>query len=212
VTASTLLLALCACASAGELSVTVLAADGRGFADAVVVADPAVPAPRARAALKASMDQRDLMFVPDILAVRTGTAVDFPNSDQVRHQVYSFSGAKTFQLSLYAGSTHPPVVFDKPGLVTLGCNIHDGMIGYVYVTDSPWFGRTDQQGSITLHDVPAGDYTLRVWHSRFNDDAALLQQAITVPGSGTVSASVRLQKPLKAPMHSHGAGKKWQDY
>ena len=180
VTACTFLLAVCASAAASELSVTVQQVDGRPFADAVVIAEPASPAPRPRAPPKASMDQRDLMFVPEILVIRTGTAVDFPNSDQVRHQVYSFSAAKTFQLSLYAGSTHPPVIFDKPGVVTLGCNIHDGMIGYIVVTDSPWFGRTDKQGMLVLRDLPAGEYTLQIWHSRINDDAAQLQTRASV--------------------------------
>jgi plastocyanin len=212
VTACTVLLAACAPVVASELSVTVQQDNGRGFEDAVVIAEPATPAPRPRAPLKASMDQRDLMFVPEILVVRTGTAVDFPNSDQVRHQVYSFSGAKTFQLSLYAGSTHPPVVFDKPGLATLGCNIHDGMIGYIYVTDSPWFGRTDTKGVLLLHELPPGEYTLQVWHSRINDAPAQLQQRVTVAASGTTTASFHLLKPLKAAMHNHGAAKKWQDY
>lgn len=212
VTACTFLLAVCAPAAASELSVTVQQVDGRPFADAVVIAEPATPAPRPRAPLKASMDQRDLMFVPDILVIRTGTAVDFPNSDQVRHQVYSFSAAKTFQLSLYAGSTHPAVVFDKPGLVSLGCNIHDSMIGYIYVTDSPWFGRTDRQGIIVLRDLPAGEYTLQLWHSRINDEAAQLQQHITIAAGSATAASFHLGKPLKAAMHNHGAAKKWQDY
>ncbi len=88
---------------------------------------PAHPSPRP--GQKAIMDQRNLAFVPDVLVVQTGTAVDFPNSDQVRHQVYSFSDAKTFQLALYAGRAHAPVVFNRAGLVTLGCNIHDSMLG-----------------------------------------------------------------------------------
>jgi plastocyanin len=108
---------------AAELHVTVNQADGKPFAGAVVSAEPSAPAPRGRKAL-ATIDQRDLMFVPDIIVVRTGTDIEFPNSDRVRHQVYSFSGAKTFQLSLYAGRQHEPINFDKPGLVTLGCNIH----------------------------------------------------------------------------------------
>ena len=104
----------------------------------MVIAEPTVGGLKPAQGQKAIMDQRKLMFVPDVLVVQTGTAVDFPNSDQVRHQVYSFSGAKTFELALYAGRAHAPVVFDRSGLVTLGCNIHDSMVGYIWVTDSPW--------------------------------------------------------------------------
>jgi plastocyanin len=199
-------------ASAGEVSVTVLQADGSPMAGAVVVAEPAAPAPAAKVAAKAIMDQRNLQFDPEILVIRTGTAIDFPNSDRVRHQVYSFSGAKTFQLSLYSGSSHPPVIFDKPGLVTLGCNIHDGMIGYVYVTDSPWYGRTDQTGHLQLHGLPPGQYALKSWHSRFNETAVSLQRALTVAASGDASVQIKLTRPLRGGMHMHGSDKQWEDY
>src|SRR5690349_18244737 len=164
VTASTLLLVLVQQVGAAELPVTVLTAEGRPLPGVVVVAEPASPAPRPRAPSQVTMDQRELAFVPDVLVVRTGTAVEFPNSDKVRHQVYSFSGAKTFKLALYAGRAHPPVTFEKPGVVTLGCNIHDGMIGHIVVTDSPWHGRTDDKGHIAMTALPEGSYTLRVWH------------------------------------------------
>ena len=212
VTASTLLLVLVQHAFAAELPVTVLQPDGLPMAGAIVVAEPAVAAPKGRGPLQATMDQRDLAFVPDVLVVRTGTAVDFPNSDKVRHQVYSFSGAKSFKLALYAGREHPPVVFDKAGLVTLGCNIHDGMIGHILVTDSPWFGRTDDQGRITLQALPEGGYTVRVWHPRIADAPAQLERTVQVGESRGEAATFQLTRKLKPALHNHGTDQRWDDY
>jgi plastocyanin len=212
VTVCTLLYAMMARASAAEVSVTVFQADGSPMAGAVVVAEPAVPAAAVKVPAKAVMDQRNLQFDPDTLVIRTGTAVDFPNSDRVRHQVYSFSGAKTFQLALYSGSSHPPVIFDKAGLVTLGCNIHDGMIGYIYVTDSPWYGHTDATGRVQLHGLPPGQYSVKTWHSRYNETGGSLQRALTVAPTGDASVQIKLTRPLRGGMHVHGSDKQWEDY
>ncbi|HAW22137.1 MAG TPA: hypothetical protein DCX38_02040, partial [Pseudomonas sp.] len=116
----------------------------------------------------AVMDQIDKQFVPAVLAVATGTAVSFPNRDDIRHQVYSFSPAKRFELRLYEGTPSAPVTFDQPGLVILGCNIHDWMLGYVYITDDPWFGVSDAEGRIQL-DAPAGQYPAPLWHPALVD-------------------------------------------
>jgi plastocyanin len=210
--ACTLLSVFWAACAAAELSVTVRQASGETVAGAVVVAEPATPAAGARKALKATINQENLMFTPEMLVIRTGTTVDFPNGDPVRHQVYSFSSAKKFQLSLYSGSAHAPVVFDKPGLVTLGCNIHDSMIGYIYVTDSPWFGRTDKGGSIHLRELPAGQYTVRIWHPRIKDRADSLQQSVTLASADQRQLEFKLTKPISALPHNNGTVKQWEDY
>ena len=197
---------------ASAVSVTVLKADGQGLADAVVVAETSQGYPAVHGVLKSAIDQRDLMFVPEVLVVRTGTSVDFPNSDQVRHQVYSFSAAKNFQLPLYAGRTHPPVLFDHAGLVTLGCNIHDGMIGYIYVTDSPWYGRTDSTGKLHLSDLPAGSFTVKVWHPHWNEGHQPLEQPIKLDEGQTGEVTVKLKKPLQNSVHHHGTGRRWKAY
>jgi plastocyanin len=199
-------------AAAAALSVTVTGANGAPVEGAVVVAEPAAGAPRPPAGQKAIMDQRELMFVPEVLVVQTGTAVDFPNSDQVRHQVYSFSPAKTFQLALYAGRAHAPVVFDHAGLVTLGCNIHDHMLGYIYVTDSPWYGRTAADGTLRLRDLPPGEYTVRIWHALLAESGPQLAQVVRLADGASATASFRLTRPLRAPLHHHGVDKKWDDY
>lgn len=211
VTACTLLQAFAALAGAAELQVTVLQAAGSPLADAVVDVQPQTPAPPARTAARVIMDQRDLMFVPDALAIRTGTTVEFPNSDNVRHQVYSFSAPKNFQLSLYDSGQHAAVVFDKPGLVTVGCNIHDAMIGYIYVTDSPWFGQTAANGTLQLHNLPPGTYTVKVWHARLRDKPEALSQRVEL-GAGGGAVAVRLKQPLKPSQHNHGSSKQWEDY
>jgi plastocyanin len=137
-------------------------AGGATVENVVVVLDP-LDAPAPRTAARASIDQVARQFVPRVSVLQAGTVVNFPNSDHVRHQVYSFSPAKTFSLKLYAGADAPPVTFDKPGLVVLGCNIHDTMIAYVAVVETPWFARTGADGRARI-DAPPGRYRLRVWH------------------------------------------------
>jgi plastocyanin len=150
-------------AAATTLVVEVVDAKGAAVRDAVVYAVPQGkrPPPASR---RAVLDQKNRMFVPHILAVQTGTAVTFPNNDDVRHQVYSFSSAKKFQLPLYAGTPATPVVFDKPGVVTIGCNIHDQMSAYIVVVDTPWFAVTEG-GRGELGGLPEGAYDVRVWYA-----------------------------------------------
>jgi plastocyanin len=151
--------------------------------DAVIVFDPLDASPAAGPAASrdtAIIDQVDKRFVPRVSVVRTGTSITFPNSDQIRHQVYSFSPAKTFSLKLYSGSPKTPVVFDRPGLVVLGCNIHDNMLAFVGVVDSPYFAKTADSGAAAV-DLPPGRYRLRAWHP--NAAAGIPQQEITVAAS-----------------------------
>ena len=115
----------------------------------------------ASASASADMGQRQRSFVPGLLVVQTGTSVNFPNFDTVRHHVYSFSPTKTFEIKLYAGTPAKPVVFDKAGTATLGCNIHDRMIAHIHVVDTPYFGVTDGMGRVTI-DLPAGDHVARI--------------------------------------------------
>ena len=113
-----------------------------------------------------AMDQVKKQFVPHVLAIEVGTTLYFPNSDNIRHQVYSFSDAKRFELRLYSGKTAAPVMFDQPGLVVLGCNIHDWMSAYVYVLPTSLFAMTDREGHAALK-APIGSYTVRIWHPRY---------------------------------------------
>ena len=113
----------------------------------------------------ASIDQRNKMFTPGVMAIRTNTLVKFPNSDDIRHHVYSFSPAKKFELRLYHGMTAEPVLFDKPGTVVLGCNIHDSMVAYIFVVDTEHYAVSDAQGNLRIQ-APAGKYQLQIFHPR----------------------------------------------
>jgi plastocyanin len=160
------ILMLAPCARAGDLRATVHDARGAALADAVVVAvaeGASAETPRSRVE---QVEQIDLEFVPHVKAIQAGTAVSFPNRDSVRHHVYSFSPAKRFELPLYVGTPAQPVVFDHPGIVTIGCNIHDWMVGYLYVSPSPHFATTGADGSARIAGLPAGRYTVRIWHPR----------------------------------------------
>jgi plastocyanin len=145
--------------------VTVKSADGAVAAGAIVVFDPLdTPAPPRQIPAPVPIDQIKKQFVPLVTVVRTGTTIKFPNSDQIHHQVYSYSPAKpNFERDLYAGSTSASEVFDKPGLVVLGCNIHDKMLAFVGVVDSPYFAKTSATGTAAF-DLPPGRYTVSAWH------------------------------------------------
>jgi plastocyanin len=150
-------------AASAEL-VVMLDSGSEGVPDAVV----SLHSPEAAAALvpgQADLDQRDSQFDPRVLAITRGTTVGFPNRDKVRHHVYSFSPVKRFELPLFSGRAGTPVTFDRVGVATLGCNIHDWMIAHVVVLDTPYFARSDAAGRAVL-DAPPGTYSLRVWHER----------------------------------------------
>ncbi|KPW63493.1 hypothetical protein ALQ64_02915 [Pseudomonas cannabina] len=171
-------------ASAATFTAQMLDSQGKPLADAVVTLKG--PAGAAPAVLQASMDQRDQEFSPYVLAVHTGTQVKFPNSDNIRHQVYSFSPAKRFELRLYEGTPSEPLLFDKPGVVVLGCNIHDWMVGYIYVTDEPWFGVTDSKGLLKLDQIPAGHYAATLWHPQLENMQPVSGGEFEVPAAGLV--------------------------
>jgi len=109
------------------------------------------------------LDQKNREFVPHILAVKRGTPVFFPNSDDIKHHVYSFSNTKRFEIKLYSGTPAEPIVFEQTGIVTLGCNIHDWMLGYIYVSDADYLAQSDNEGRWSL-DVPPGQYRVTLWH------------------------------------------------
>jgi plastocyanin len=168
---ASIVLLLCAVpglVAASDLRVTVSDGSNQPVADAVVYATPLNPPPPVEH--KAAIDQVNRRFVPRVSVIQTGTAVTFPNSDNIRHSVYSFSRARTFTLKLYAGTPASPVVFDQPGVVVLGCNIHDTMVAWVLVVNSPFFARTAADGSTSLPGLPPGDYLLRAWNNSMNDE------------------------------------------
>jgi len=181
-----------------EIAATVTDERGKPVADAVVIAVPSdgnLRLPRAREEV---VDQVDKEFLPKVQAVLVGTPVTFPNRDDVRHQVYSFSPAKRFELPLYAGVPQA-VVFDKPGVVILGCNIHDWIVGYVYVSESPYFAKTNAEGKALLTDLPPRGYVVRMWHPQLgiSEDATHKTVEATRARRAEVAWTVNLKPEVK---------------
>ena len=145
-------------------------------ADAVVYAVPVAGAATAsRGARNVVIEQVGREFVPYVTVVQVGTTVAFPNRDRLLHHVYSFSPAKTFEIKLYSGAAPFDVLFDKVGVVTIGCNIHDWMIAYVYVVDTPYFARSDATGRAAIGEMAAGDYDLHLWHPQQRSQPAVMR-------------------------------------
>jgi len=195
---------------AAALNATVEDRSGAPIEDAVVTATP-LTAPSAATEVEAQgvVDQVNKQFVPYVTVVRVGTRVRFPNGDNIRHHVYSFSPAKRFELPLYSGKAAAPVLFDKPGIVVMGCNIHDWMVGYVYVADTPYFGKTERNGSVQLHDLPAGDYRVQIWHPEMDTPEQATARTEHLDEQATVSANWKIDlpaalRPRRAPVPETG--------
>lgn len=188
----TLLAVPCAAVTlSGEVS------DGNGapLADVVVTAMPVsggAPPPGGGKPVAVTLDQQGREFVPHVLPVRVGTPVLFPNSDDTQHHVYSFSPAKRFEIKLYSGTPSAPVVFDQPGVAALGCNIHDWMLGYVFVTEAPHLTKTDTAGHWAL-DVPEGEYRLSLWHPDAAVPAALPGATLHAPAGHSLRHAINLK-------------------
>jgi plastocyanin len=182
-------------AQTGEITARVSDEKGRPVEDAVVVAVPSdgtahLPPQKPRAAV---VDQVDQEFTPKVTAIVVGTPVRFPNHDNIRHQVYSFSPAKRFELPLYAGVPAEAIVFDKPGVVVLGCNIHDWMIGYIYVSESPYFAKTGKDGTATITELPPHSYIVRVWHPQLESAEESTRKTVEATRAGPVAVEWALK-------------------
>lgn len=178
-------------AHAATVSVQLQDSTGKQLPEGVVFLESSQAKQLAKPITGAEIAQVNKQFAPRVLVVPVGTAVSFPNRDTVRHHVYSFSPNKTFELKLYSGTSASPVVFDKPGIAVLGCNIHDNMSAWVVVLETPFFATGDAKGMAIMRDVPAGNYRLRIWHPGLAVGAPAAEQALTV-GNSDVSLSYRL--------------------
>src|SRR5438128_198643 len=195
-------------AQTAEIAATIVDERGQPVADAVIVAVPADGNLRPPAPPRAQIDQVDKEFTPRVKVVLVGTPVIFPNHDNIRHQVYSFSPAKRFELPLYAGIPAQPVVFDKPGVVVLGCNIHDWMVGYVYVSESPYFAKTGKDGKALLTELPPRAYTLRVWHPQLDAAEETTRKTVDAhAGSIAVAWTIKLKREPKVRRAPTGEGR-----
>ena len=156
----------------------------------------------------AIMDQRDTRFEPHMLVIQKGTTVEFPNSDVVAHHVYSFSKPNDFVLPLYKGDPHEPVLFEHDGIVTLGCNIHDQMLGYIVVVDTDIFGVTDDAGTLSVViDDTRGAATVSIWSPRIRD-----KELIQVVAATSKSVAFSLQKKLRLAHDPDTEAMLWSGY
>ncbi len=201
-------------AFAGTLDALVVDEGGKPLPRVAVYAVPVGSTPYAAGVTSppAVMDQERNAFVPHILVVQKGAEVIFPNHDAVSHHVYSFSPAKTFELALYKGNTHSPVQFDMTGVVTLGCNIHDGMLGYILVVDTPYFALTGDDGKVHLEGLPPGQYNVSFWTPRARPNQQPAAVAVDLAATPSAALAIEVRGKL-TPDHDHSSSSlTWERY
>ena len=207
---SWLILALVACSRvsvAREMTVTVLDRNDEPVPNVAVYVDAPESGDSPAGAITAVMDQVNTQFVPHLLVIQKGTRVEFPNSDPVAHHVYSFSRPNDFMLPLYKGDAHAPVTFEQPGVVTLGCNIHDSMLAYILVVDGSRFGKTDVNGRVSLDVEGMTDGSVTIWSPRIRQRGEVLTRPVR---EGAVE--FRIKGRLRAAHDSESGGIEWTDY
>ncbi len=198
----TLIVAATVPADAADIAVSVRDQDGNAAIDAVVSVWPAD-----RRALPSStsqphvIDQRDEAFVPFVTVMRRGDTLSFKNSDRTRHHVYSFSQLKPFEMVLNPGETSQALKLEQSGVAAIGCNIHDKMLAYAFVTDTPWTAQTDAKGQGTIANLPKGKYRVEVWHPRMEMGGGP-EQTIAVDAHENVTFEVHLNPPRPGGPHS----------
>lgn len=192
-------LTLLGAASAGATGVAVQVQDAAGnpLPDTVIYIEAEAGPPGAKAPANAEIEQKSLKFMPLVTVVQTGGKVFFPNNDRVRHHIYSFSAAHKFDQKLYSGQSAAPQVFDKAGTVVLGCNIHDKMLAYVKVVDTPYFAKTDGAGAARIELPAGGKYVVKAWHYN-TAGGATPEQVLTVKAGDALSTAV-FKLPMKPP-------------
>ncbi len=177
---------------AGNITGKVKAKGVKNSGDAVIyidkIASKTFPAPKDHV----TMDQKNLKFVPHVLPVLTGTTVDFLNSDNVLHNVYSPDKcAEKFNLGSWPKGHVKSYTFKEPGCVsTLLCNVHPEMEGYVIVVETPYFAVSSAEGDYTIKDVPPGKYTVKIWHEKLPGQTVTVE----VPEKGNATLDFELHK------------------
>ena len=187
-------------AMAGKITGTVKVNGLRSPADILVYLVKAPPVQEDLSKTKFIMDQQNLTFNPHILPIPVGASVDFPNNDKVDHNIFSLSRTKKFNLGSYKPGDNKTVLFDKPGIVELRCDVHAEMAAYIMVLKNPYFAVTDDQGRFEIpdskhieqngikgmKDLPAGNYVLKIWHEKLKTQ----KQTVTIPENGDVSVEI----------------------
>lgn len=176
-------------AEAATVDIDLRDAAGQPLANSVVLVDtPRKPNAPIKFSWPYVMAQQNIMFAPHLLIVPVGATVTFPNRDKVRHHVYSFSPASRIDLKLYGKDETRSVVFNKPGVVALGCNIHDAMSGFIFVVDTPYAMVADARGHVTIPNVPAGGAVIKIWSPAIRATGNMQLQPVIIP-AGRFSAT-----------------------
>lgn len=165
---------------------TVVDAQNTPLQNVVVVVDDGTDTVPTSGIQTAQMSQRDRHFDPFILAVQQNAAVTFPNNDDIAHHVYSFSEAKRFEKKIYKGASEDPVIFEKAGVVELGCNVHDWMLAYIFVADSEYFSMTDESGKAQIALPDGGEYQVKIWHPLLQENELETRTLTLVQGNNTI--------------------------
>ncbi|WP_229210460.1 methylamine utilization protein [Duganella sp. CF517] len=184
-------------ASAGATGVAVQVQDAAGnpLADTVVYVEAETAPAAAKASANGQIEQKGLKFMPLVTVVQTGSKVFFPNNDKVRHHIYSFSAAHKFDQKLYSGESAAPQVFDKAGTVVLGCNIHDKMLAYVKIVDTPYFAKTDATGAARIALPAGGKYVVKAWH--YNTAGGATPEQVLTVKAGDAPSTATFKLPMK---------------
>jgi len=186
------LLLSCNLAVGGDLQVRFKDNDGAPILDAVVeIITPSLPLPEDWD-YTGIMDQVDKEFIDNVVITVAGSYITFPNSDDIQHHVYSFSDNKSFELPLYSGNDADPVLFDVPGVAVVGCNIHDWMLGYIYVSKSHLVTKSDENGLAVIEGLAGGDYQLQIWHERARRSEQFSTFDVNIPSTGAATIEIEL--------------------
>jgi len=193
-------------ARAADFTCTVSSTKGEPVADAVVSLVPLdAPVPPVPADAQVEIAQQGQEFTSYVTVVQAGTKVVFPNRDTVQHHVYSLSKPKKFELPLYNPGKAESIVFDVPGLVTIGCNIHDWMISHLVVVPTPWFAKSDAAGAVKI-TAPAGRYRLEVWHPRGTQAAKELTLADSAASQETAVLTLKPDRRVRRTVGAKSGG------
>ena len=198
---------------ATDVNIMVTDAKGKQFESAVVFFEPQFKLPKTIKPVDILIDQKDKELIPHVTAVQVGTRISFPNNDKIRHHVYSFSESKSFEIPLYKDVEPKPVVFDKAGVIPLGCNIHDWMNAFVFVSETPYFSLSDKTGTAQIKNLPAGKYLAKLYHPSMKDWKKQTGKEIQVsnslsatPISLKIEKTKKLFRAFRPPTGGGGAG------
>ena len=187
-------------ASAFAGTLTLMDSEGKPVIDAVLSLIPqaaqALPAPK-----PGVINQIDENFVPKVSVVQTGAEILFKNDDRTRHHIYSYSPAKQFETQVLPKTADVKVTFDKPGTIALGCNIHDRMLAFLIVVDTPYFGKSNNDGVVEFQSPPDGTYKAMIWHARLKSPNSELSQDVKIAGGQIVNfaPSLNLKPERRGP-------------